>query len=127
MITNDEQVFIWWRFFADLCSSFNPACSSGSVARKPHLAIADLDGQRFQLLAGAGARDTDAVVNTKQSTVGGTLDELFLVVEELVRLPLQSDATMRTAVAPGNNTLTASDQQQSGAILKIKPPRAVEL
>ena len=77
--------------------------------------------QRGQRLAFAGTGHAFAVLDQKQRTVGGTLDQTGAAVQELVGLPFQRDAAMRAAVFVDEN-LALSAYRQKLVVLQLEPP-----
>lgn len=77
--------------------------------------------QRGQRLAFAGAGHAFAVLDQKQCTVGGALDQAGAAVQKLVGLPFQRDAAMRAAI-PVDEHLALSAYRQKPVVFQLEPP-----
>lgn len=76
--------------------------------------------ERGQRLTLAGACHALAILDQKQRTVGGALDQTGAAVQKLVGLPFQRDATMRAAI-PVDENLTVSAYRQKPVVFQFEP------
>ena len=74
-----------------------------------------------QRLTFAGAGHALAILDQKQRTVGGALDQAGAAVQKLVGLPFQRDAAMRAAI-PVDENLALSAYRQKPVVYQLEPP-----
>lgn len=71
---------------------------------------------RSQRLTFARAGDTFAILDQKQRAVGGALNQAGAAVQKPVRLPLQRNTAMRTAIGVDENPALSAHRQKPVAV-----------
>src|SRR5690606_13873503 len=83
-----------------------------ALKQSPEFSVTNLMGDGFEKLALAGAADTLPALNQEQGAMGGALDELVLIIQKPVGLPLQLNPQVRAAVAVQINPAAATHGKQ---------------
>src|SRR5690606_26710941 len=80
----------------------------------------DVDGERFQAVAGAGAPDAVAVLDAEQRRVVGAEDVFLVGVEELAAHEIERRADVRAGVEVDVDLAVLADRQQLARIFLVR-------